>query len=173
MQSSLTDTINLWKFAAEGGWAAGELSLLNMPRLSALISARDGVVSVFLQAGVDEQGTRFITGHLEVSLEVICQRCMEPMRMPLELDFQLGLIMSEKQSTTLSDNYEPLVAAGSETSIYAVIEDEIILGLPFAPMCDDPNQCQNYVPVASEVEVGKTNPFASLAMLLKDSKTVE
>ena len=173
MQTSLPDTINLWHFAAEGGHAAGELPLQKMPRLSTLLSAHDGVASVALQAGIDAQGTRFITGHLEVSLEVTCQRCMKPMTAPLQLDFRLGLVMSEEQSSTLSDNYEPLVAAESETSIYDVIEDEIILGLPFAPMCDDPKQCQNYVPLASEAVVEKTNPFATLAMLLKDSKTEE
>jgi hypothetical protein len=75
---------------ASCGWPA-------LPRLAALLEHADGTVSVALAAGVDEQGLRFIEGSLQTEIELVCQRCLGPLRLPLRVTVSLALIRAESE----------------------------------------------------------------------------
>lgn len=135
-------------------------------------------MTVAMAAGVTEQNLRFIGGHLETAVEMICQRCMEPMLIPLVVDFRLGLVHSEAQALELPQGYEPLLIVEDEIAIAELVADELILALPLVALHKEVRQCEALgftLPTGEEPPVGaeKAHPFATLSTLLKDSKIKE
>lgn len=173
MQSYLPEKIDPWKLATAGGYLHGEIPLSSMHRLSSLLSGSEGSVGIAMNAGVDEHGFRFIIGHLETVVPMVCQRCLAAMRLPLEVNFRLGLVHSESQCKSLPRAYEPLVVTHGDILLSDLVEDELILALPIAPVHQDMSQCEacGYRLPDAQVELdpqaGESKPFAVLSTLLK------
>lgn len=167
MPAPLPDHIDPWKLAAAGTRLQGEVPLAGMARLTPLLNKLDGNVAVDLQGGVDEGGTRFIAGQLNTCVELICQRCLEPLQIALNLELRLGLIRSESQATHLPAEFDPLLALESGITVSTLVEDELILALPFAPMHAENQACQRVgsIPADDQPAEEQTHPFAVLATL--------
>lgn len=173
---TLPDRIDPWQLAAENGRLDGELRLAALPRLAALLEHADGTVSVALAAGVDEQGLRFVEGSLQTEVELICQRCLGPLRLPLRVAVSLALIRaeSEPEFARLPSQREPLLAAGADLAVADLVEDELLLALPQIPRHRDARECEaagyHAPPSGPTPDVGQPQAFAALASLLQDSK---
>ena len=178
MHTCLPDAIDAWKSAAARQRFGGELPLRGMRRLGALIVGREQNLQVELQFGVDGQGVHFVAGHLAADIEMICQRCMANMRVPLAVDFRLGLVLADSQAEALPQEYEPLVIPEGTLSVSELVEDELILALPLVPKHRDISECESrgfVMPAGSayrepRAETG-AKPFAALSSLLNDAKT--
>lgn len=176
MQTCLPKFIAPLKLAAAGGRLEGELPLAAMRRLASLLSTSQGSVAVALTGGIDEQGILFIAGHLETVVQMTCQRCMESMRVPLSVDFRLGLVQSESQCNSLPRAYEPLLVSEGDIVLSELVEDELILVLPIVPRHEDVSCCEAAGFVLPRLQedprawAEQANPFASLSELLKNSK---
>jgi len=163
--------INPWQLAAENGRLDGELMLAEMPRL-AVLNRAEGQVSVSLTAGLDEQGVRFIKGRLRTNVELVCQRCLGPLRLPLDVTVGLGLIRAEAEANRLPGEYEPLLAPEHGIALADLVEDELLLALPQIPRHEDLRECEvNGYAAPGSVTPGaeRRQPFAVLASLLQDS----
>ncbi len=169
-----SESLNPWRLAAEGGRLESVVALGSLPRLAVLLNRTDGVVTVTLAAGVDEQGIQFIVGRLNAAVEVVCQRCLGPLRLPLDLTVRLGLARTETEADRLPEPYEPLLVPASGLIIADWVEDELLLALPQIPRHDDLRECatNDYRPSIGELIPDRESrqPFASLAALRRDSK---
>ncbi len=168
MQTRCSNKIDLWELAATGSCWEAVIPLSEMTRLVSLLSAATGQVKVLIEGGIDEQGIRFIIGRFETSVEMACQRCLENMTVPLTVDCRLGLIHAESQAGTLPQQYDPLLVPTTEGAVSAVVEDELLLVLPFAPRHQALDQCQANGFVVEPQALSSEHPFAALAHLLKD-----
>jgi uncharacterized protein len=125
-----------------------------------------GELLVELDLGKAPDGTRFLSGSIQGDIELTCQRCMEGMKLPLDLAFCLGLVQSQEAANDLPDCYEPLVLTAEPASIADIVSDEVLLALPIVPLHSRSIECQkfvnNYKPSISEQ---RENPFAVLAGL--------
>ncbi|MCP5158584.1 MAG: DUF177 domain-containing protein [Gammaproteobacteria bacterium] len=170
----LPGKIRPWLMADECGCLNGRLALTALPRLAAILGCADGEVAVALSAGLDAQGTRFIKGHLQTEVEWICQRCLGPLRLLLEVTVSLGLACDEAAVDQLPDAYEPLlVPEDGSIAVADLIEDELLLALPQIPRHDDVRECEvhGYLQPAEPVlDLKNRQPFAVLATLLQDSQ---
>ncbi|HCK81683.1 MAG TPA: YceD family protein [Candidatus Competibacter sp.] len=163
--------INPWQLTASNGRLEGELALAALPRLGASNRA-DGRVSVSLEGGVDDR-VRFLKGRLRADVELVCQRCLGPLLLPLELGVALGLVRSEAEAARLPAGYEPLLATDDGISVAELVEDELLLALPQIPRHQDLRECEaNGYPAPREASsrAERRRPFAALASLLADSK---
>lgn len=147
---------------------AGEVSFARMSRLSALVTNREGAAHVNLHFGVDEQGTRFISGHIDGYVELVCQRCLDPVLFPVEIDVRLGIVESEQQAERLPAQYDPLLVSQEPLLVSELVEDEILLALPSFPR----HEAESCGPEAvasplskAEQSPSRENPFAVLARL--------
>ena len=151
----------------------GQVAVAVMPRLMAALdisSPARGEVDVDLAFGVDGQGVRRVLGSLHAELDAICQRCLQPMILPLHVNIALGIVRALDEAEHLPDEYEPLVLASATEgqSLAAIIEDELLLALPVAPLHEEA-QCTARTTIldANIVEdlppEGKKRPFAVLA----------
>jgi uncharacterized protein len=87
-----------------------------------------------------------------VTLE--CQRCMQPMQVPVDSRVRVALIGSEAEAARVPEDLEPMLAPGGRISI--------------APLHEQGTACADGAPgqAAEPAEVTQT-PFAQLAQLLK------
>ncbi|MES2772127.1 MAG: YceD family protein, partial [Pseudomonadota bacterium] len=104
---------------------------------------------------------------VEANLFLRCQRCLEPLPYPLQLNSLLELVETENDLTQeqLEDDSREFIVAQKELDVLALIEDEVILSLPVSPrheLCALPQNAD-----VSTTKTAKILPFATLASLKK------
>ena len=169
MQSRLPEYRNLIQLAdrhatIEAGWPVSK-----MPRLLGMLSATTGDATAEMQFG-KSGSLRYITGRVQATVEMTCQRCLQPMPLQLESEFKLALVASEAEAQLIPEEYEPLITEG-EHYLPDIIEDELILAAPIvsshAESCSDYLMQQASEQVSAEdAEQERKNPFAVLKDLL-------
>lgn len=172
----LPERVNPWQLAVESGRLDGELALAELPRLAALLDHADGMVNVALEAGIDGDGLRFIRGRLQAEVELVCQRCLGSLRLPIVATVSLGLARGEAEFDRLPDEYEPLLVPERDIAIASLVEDELLLALPQIPRHEDARDCEanGYrTSGASAPDAEHRQPLAALASLLRDSKRID
>jgi uncharacterized protein len=157
----------------------GNIALAEMARLGESLQDSDGEVSISLEFGIDNEGIRFIRGQIQAEVSLVCQRCLETMRYPIDSEFMLGLVRSSTEAENLPSQYEPLMVEDEPLFLRDIIEDELLLALPIVAM-HAPEVCGaelNPVPQSEEAQEDKDtgaaagdNPFAVLADLKNDRK---
>jgi len=170
MQSGLPNTIQPWELAEQGARLSGKFSLAAMPRLTSMLGNADGQVAVELTADTDGEGMPYLEIRLETTVTAICQRCMEPLALPLTAHSRLALLRGEAEANTLPAAYDPLVVSGSNASLVEIVEDELILALPFSPRCADPTVCERAPAMPGPSKETPNHPFEALSVLLSESK---
>lgn len=160
--------LNVAAFAAAGARLAGAWPLQDMPRLLADASAVPDAAAHWSLKG--EMRTRAGTAgepwlQLEVAAELIvpCQRCLQPMVQPLQAASTLRFVAGEDEAARLDeDSEEDVLALGTALDLHALVEDELIMALPFCPRhahCEPPAASADASAAAPE------HPFAALAAL--------
>ena len=166
MSDQLPDTIKPQSLIDTGGQLSGYHKLAAMERLSAMLASNDGIVEARLVFGKDYQGIRFIKGTLKAELLLTCQRCLETVPYPVDLDLSLAILGSEDQAAELPEEYDPLVLESQSLSLSTLIEDELILALPIVAMHPE-SECTNRMvtDTTDRHNADKPHPFAALAQL--------
>lgn len=131
-------------------------------------------VSCHVSFFYDEQKIVVIKVMANVELDLLCQRCFDPIDTIVEIDNKLSPVKNETQMMALPEYYEPvLLNEYGEIDLLGLVEDELILSLPLAPKhnageCDVSKQKNVFGELPLEAE--KPNPFAILASLKKEKE---
>jgi len=152
--------IDGYAFARAGESVAGKLTLAELPRLadSGCTSAE---VSFSILGGMNARGKPSLVVSAAGRVELTCQRCLEPVSEPIEIESELELSADEVEIATAEDDVDR-VLAGEAMNVAALVEDEILLAMPMAPKHES---CRVR---SDEGSNAKRSPFASLAALKKD-----
>ncbi len=148
----------------------GSIALSKMERLEDYLLDNSGEAQVEIQFGRDEQGTSLLRGKCQAHVRMTCQRCMNPVEVPVSTEFELGIVFSDEQAKHLPKAYEPVMAERDELELLPVLEDEIILSLP---MFAYHNECGEHELEQAEEEIvpeeteAPDNPFSVLEQLKK------
>jgi uncharacterized protein len=164
MLNRLPEQIEPLRLAEVGRGFQGEVAVSALSRLAPDLHTREGALRVELHFGLDERCVYALTGRIEGELELTCQRCLEPIRIPLGIELKLGIVTSEDEAEQLPEGYEMLLVGQDPMVLAELVEDEVILALPRIPRHADPKQCVIQTEVVRAEE--KANPFA----VLKDLK---
>ena len=144
----------------------GSIPLARLERVLPALCSQDGELQVLLELGVDPDGTRFLSGSIRGSVEVQCQRCLEPVDLLLNLEFRLGMVKNHADIHRLHERYEPLIVGSEPMSVADIVSDEVLLALPLVPAHADDGKCYEFVKDYQPPQVEKReNPFAKLAEL--------
>ncbi len=167
MSNRLPDFIDPVRYADTKQALAGAVPFSRMQRLTDIVSNRDGVAEVELLFDVDAQGTRTVHGRVRTEVWLACQRCLQPMSLPVDSVISLGIIATEHDAERLPEAYDPLLVGDQPLPLAELVEDEILLTLPAFPR-HEAGVCVaatsvTQAPVAEAEE--KPNPFAVLARL--------
>lgn len=161
-------------YCEQGRYLTGELALDSLPRLNELVYKCNGSVQVDFTFGIDETSAerkiRYVKGTLTATLELICQRCLEPMVWQIDKPVFLGLSKFDNELEELPDHYDPYLTDKGIIVLADLVEQELILSLPLIAkhkLEDCP--ASDYVTKADDqpaADVQKPNPFE----VLKDLK---
>ncbi len=107
------------------------------------------------------------------SIALTCQRCMQAVLMPLEVDQWYRFVATEDIAMAQDDaSEEDLLVMEPQFDLLALLEDELLMALPLVPMhelCPESlSQASQSLKEKDEDEPAeKPNPFAVLAQLKK------
>ena len=178
LNQRLPERIDPLRLAETGRTLRGQIALARLKRLAASLVSVDGAVEVELEFGIDEAGVRYVSGRLSADVELVCQRCLEPMRLQLIAEPLLGIVTDAVLAERLPPHYEALIAGDSGPLLLQdIIEDELILALPIVPKhpvdaCPQAEAVQDDESEESAADAErKDNPFAVLAALKRDTRS--
>ena len=137
----------------------GKLLLAEMTRLADLLVNLDDYVEVSLNFTQTSNGTARIDGRISLIAEILCQRCLAPVKMAISAPIQLAYVRIGSGSDC-AECYAEVLYDGSPVITSEFIEDEIIISLPDHPKHPE-SQCQSGAELA--VDENRTHPFAILA----------
>ncbi|MBP8286062.1 MAG: DUF177 domain-containing protein [Rhodoferax sp.] len=152
----------------------GQLPIKKWERLSAESNGQGLDQPVYWSAHVTNREGE--TGQAEPWLQLqvrapmvqICQRCLEPVEVAVEIDRSFRFVANEAIAETQDDESdEDLLVISREFDLAALIEDEVLLDLPLISRHD---VCPVPVKLAAvdpdfDQSAEKPNPFAQLAQL--------
>lgn len=168
MHQQLPKEIDPFRFAHNGIQISGEIPVSKMTRLSEMLYDDSGTVAVAMQFDIDTTGTPFMRGEFSVTVNLLCERCMEAMQHSMHITTELALVRHEGKIEGLAEQYEPWILNDvKQVDPAQVVEDELILALPIVPKHDYPCLPEELWQAGEEeTETDKpVSPFAVLSAL--------
>jgi len=148
--------------------------LTQMKRLSAMLYQPDGTVTASLHFALDVLGVATLQGRIQVGLELICQRCLEPLHVEVDASVALGFARSEAGLAQVPAGFDAVQAEAGQVNLLQLLEDEIMLALPQIPRhAQGECRASAIVDGAEEIErqpEARENPFSVLAGLKTDKE---
>ena len=153
----------------------GAVDLERLPRFAETLASDNANVVVSLRFARLEDGQRAITGHLQVSTELVCQRCLEPLPVSWEDDIALVLLEDECLAERLEPDWDPWVWTEQKLTLANLVEEQLLLSMPVVSYHADENCADKlgYVAAAdtadeAQDEMQTESPFAVLKALKKN-----
>lgn len=165
------DTAELTRFGQE---VRGQAPIARFERLTEdLPEQADTFVSWSVQGERNSAGQFFLHLHVQGEVVLECQRCMSSLQWRLDFKNSLQVVRSDTELEEAQDVYvEGLddtmveaIAGSPRLDVLALVEDEIILGLPYVPKHD---VCPTASDDDAETDPNPLSPFAVLGQLKKD-----
>lgn len=135
-ETQLPRQINILRETDHGSDFTGSIDIKAMPRLVELLYNDSGSVQVDLQFGRNDEKMRYVKGHLNGPLNLVCQRCLKPMEFIIDDDINLSPVLSDGQAKALPSHCDPVLVEREGQELWPIIEDELILRLPIVPLHD-------------------------------------
>lgn len=139
--SSEQQFIDSLDFANNNRELHGKVALAAMPRLQDKLIAPDvgfeldhkDEVNYSLRGFHDQNGRPMLEVTLDGLCQLQCQRCMQGLVYPLKMVSRLLLVQNWNESATDEDDDTDSILINNHLDVFALLEEEILLSLPFAP----------------------------------------
>jgi len=157
--------IDGFEFATAGATQEGTLPLSSFPRLQDVLVSNAGDVTYAIQGVHDERGRSSLRVSVRGSLQLRCQRCLGPLAHEVHADALLVLAASQAEidAEPVGVDAPDRVVAGKEMAVRDLVEDELILTLPYAPRHEG---CEAW-PEAGDGGERAASPFAVLRSMMQ------
>ena len=176
MSERLPVQVNPFRMAAQGRSFEGVVDLAKAGRLAQALAAPAGEAVVQLAFRVDELKAPVVEGRVRARLTLVCQRCLEPMELEVDVPIQAVLVKSDAEAERLQAQYEPIVIEDETLWVLDLVEDELLLALPLVPAHSTVEECAPHAARALERAGGEvpdeespadesSGPFAELRKL--------
>ena len=157
--------VNSIEFACNSRFIEGNLPLKWLPHLADRLLELDSSLSVSLE-GSQHEGKSLRRLMITGTLLVKCQRCLASMHLPIHINSVLQLVSPGEDwpDEELIDDEMDAIEASEALDVVGLIENEVLLALPFAPRheyCELPGGAE-----VAENEYGSAS-FLALAALKK------
>jgi len=155
--------IDAFEFAAAGATQQGVWAVGEFPRLRDMLASDAGEIRYEIEGVRDARDRPALRVKVRGALLLRCQRCLETMRFEVDTDETLVLAatLAEIDAEPADASAPDRLLAGEEMQVRDLLEDELILALPYAPRHES---CE----VGADAEGdAKISPFAGLRGMLK------
>jgi len=116
-----------------GGVLSGELRPSMLTRLVGMLHSDVGSVRASLRFSERREGGLALELTYAASVELTCQRCLEPFRQELAGRVDMVLADDESMPASVPEGYELLELPEGRLSPAQVVEDELIVSIPLVP----------------------------------------
>jgi len=168
-------SIDAFETAARGLEHAGTTKAADFARVADKLapgvpeeSDEGGTLEWRIAGLTDALGRPAIEVRLDGAVTLECQRCLRPFSWPVEQRTMLLLARDERDQASLDedDEHEVIVAAAPLDAL-ELVEDELLLTLPFAPHCERSDCVTAGMQEGDGDQKGAAakSPFAALAAL--------
>lgn len=170
LNEPLPSQIDIRKLATKGVEIAANFPVSRLKRFQEMLADEQGSVDAKLVFYIDEQGLRRVGGEVHSNVQVVCQRCLQPVPIRVDCSLNLAIVWTDEDAQNLPKAIEPLIVGEELTDLADIVEEELILSLPFVnyhdlqacPAGETVGYTSAEQPVAEEP---KENPFKVLEQL--------
>jgi uncharacterized protein len=149
------------------------IPLAELPRVAHELSATDGEASGVVRFS-RQLGQAVANLEVGARPEVVCQRCMQPMRWPVNVKSRIALVSDYSAADRVPEEFEVFLVEGDSVSVRDLVDEEVMLALPQVPRHEEGTECADRAMQQSEHEADAEEaaadvqkPFAQLGELLK------
>jgi uncharacterized protein len=166
--------LDVANFAEQGASLSGVSPVQQHPRLMAETQGRGAQAPVSWSASGEMRNAHHVQPeiwlHLKAAttLALTCQRCLEPVEVPVSVDRSFRFVPDEEIAATQDEQSEEDVLALSRSfDLVELVEDELLMEIPLAPRHETcPPVKVALADATFELAAGRQeNPFASLGRL--------
>ena len=172
--------VNVREFARERRAWRGTVAVAAFERLGAALSgaaevgsadanrADAAIVSAALDFVLDEDGRPRVKGTVSVVAPICCSRCAETVDVDVKNRVDFRVVATEAEVRRLMPEFDAVVSEDERMPITALIEDDILLGLP-ATGCPCGRNCPHAHNAVLDEDVPESGakPFRALGALLE------
>jgi len=123
--------IDSLEFARTGQFLSGSLPIPGLARLRDSLHDESGEVRFEVRGALDARSRPVLVLEIRGMLHLRCQRCLGLLEYPLWVSNTL--LLAGQGAAELEDEEAEAIEASSELDVGGLVEDEIILGLPYSP----------------------------------------
>lgn len=166
-QGSTQTVIDSLEFARTGQTLRGSLSLPGLARLKDSLVDALGTVEFEVTGGHDARRRPILTLAIHGMLHLQCQRCLGALEHPLRvLNTMLLVTAGESAAGDLDEEDAEWIEASGTLDVATLVEDEIMLSLPYAPRHEE-GSCRHVGTAAADGAAASA--FGKLAVLKRNS----
>jgi len=127
---SQAEVIDGLQFARAALETRGVVGMERLPRLAQLQCSTEGL-EYHLRGGRAGNGKPCLRLSVRGSVKQPCQRCLDPIQIPIAIDAELQLAENVREISEADDEIDRVVAS-RKMDVAGMVEDEVILELPMA-----------------------------------------
>jgi uncharacterized protein len=139
-----TDSFDAFRLVREQGVISGRLDAVTLPRVADELIEDSAPVEWRIEGTADAAGRPALAVQLDGVLPLECQRCLEVVHWPVSQRTELLLAHNDAEMARLdADSELEVVLATGPLDPVVLIEDELVLAIPFAPRhaeCPTPDE---------------------------------
>ena len=156
--------IDTLEFARSGQGLEGKIEVAALERLADSLFDNVGTLAFDIRGGYDARQRPHLKLRVDGEISLQCQRCLGRLRYSVSVGSTL-LVLTPGASSE-ADEIDDLdgVPADPHTDVRALVEDEVLLAVPYAPRHPE-GQCSTLVKAGED---RAASPFAVLARLKQD-----
>lgn len=166
MSKVLPERIDIARLADSGATIQGLIPVALMARLADQLSSAEGTVQVELVFS-REDGREVVHGRVTGQVQLVCQRCLGGVEVPVDVDLDLVRVASEIEAEAMTGTHDPFVAPNRELALADLVEDEVLLALPLVPVHGEDPRCEARAMGKKAGPETRQSPFAALAAMKK------
>jgi uncharacterized protein len=136
------ETFDAYRLARERGALEGTLDVAASERLADRVAEGAAAVDWRIEGTTDEVGRPALAISIAGKVPLECQRCLASFALPIDQRTVTVLAKSESDADALdAESGDEVLVADRPLDAVELIEEELLLTLPYAPMHDE-GQCE-------------------------------
>ncbi|HTE41276.1 MAG TPA: DUF177 domain-containing protein [Steroidobacteraceae bacterium] len=175
----IEELVDAMQLAARGGTIRRKFTFAELPRLSGMaaeVGTEPSLVARFHMLGPRVA----IAGSVTAQLRTTCQRCLRPVDVPIDDEFDVVISKSDTELDELAETQDAVVADASRFDLALLVEEQLLLAVPLVPLhtseacaavsLTDVEPSAEKKVAAAEARVETQHPFANLRELMNKGR---
>jgi len=138
-QENAGPKLDAFRLASERGVIEGSVDAHTLPRVANVLGEGPATVAWRIEGSADAEGRPALDIEVSGALSLTCQRCLDNFDWPVAQRTEVLLARSDAEMAQLdADSDGEVIVAAAPLDPAALVEDELLLTVPYAPRHAEP-----------------------------------